>query len=486
MRVRNGVVALALMLSFAACRSEKKRDYEAEHERLREYVVAAAPKGARTLQTEFEGKVRLIGYELKPSAAARPGQKVALTLFWQVEKPLAADSRLFTHVLDGSGERVLALDDVGPLREPRQGEPALPPEVWKPGKVYVDKLSFRLPNNVKTDKVEIVAGFIRKGGERLNVVSGPKDGPGAARVATLTVNKKKERKPPIGSVRVVKLGPNDQIRIDGKLDEEVWKAASALPLRDAHGRKSSKISLGGTVKVAWSDTGLYVGFDIEDATVTGGFDPAAKQEQKLWEKAAAGVILDPDGDQKNYYEVMVNPQKLVFDTRFDDFKKPYQVSKGIYGNDDWSSGTELAVTVRGTLDKDDDKDEGYVAEMLIPWAAFETKKAPSVGDTYRGNFFVFDDPLRKDAVMWSPRLNESAHRVSRFGRLTFVDKAALTKVAADPKSRRITPEAVKNLQVVSAPKAAKTPAVAAPATKPAGAAPAANAPATPPAPAGSN
>src|SRR5690606_29785967 len=130
--------------------------------------------------------------------------------------------------------------------------------------------------------------------------------------------------------------------------------------------------------------------------------------------------------------------------------------------------------------------EGYVAEMLIPWAAFETKKAPSVGDTYRGNFFVFDDPLRKDAVMWSPRLNESAHRVSRFGRLTFVDKAALTKVAADPKSRRITPGAVETLQVGAAPKAAKTPAVAAPATKPAGAAPAANAPATPPAPAGSN
>nr|PZN28846.1 MAG: hypothetical protein DIU78_01665 [Pseudomonadota bacterium] len=457
MRVHNGVVALALVLSLAGCRGEKKRDYEAEHTRLREYVVAELPKDARKLQTEFEGKARLVGYQLRPATAARPGQKVTLTLYWQVEKPLDAGSRLFTHVLDASGERILALDDVGPLREPKQGEPALPPEAWKPGKVYADKISFRLPKSVKTEKIEIVAGFTRKG-ERLKVVSGPKDGPGAARVATLTVNRRKERTPPVGSVRLVKLEPGAKIKIDGKLDEPAWAEARELSLRDADGRRNPKITVGGKVKALWSDEGLYVGFDVIDGSLTGGFDPKDQKEPELWRESAVGVVIDPDGDQKNYYEIMVNAQGLVFDTRFDDFKQPWEPKKGIYGNAEWSSGAKAAVTLRGTLDKDDDKDEGYVAEVLIPWSAFETKKAPNIGDTYRINFFVFDDHQRKNAAMWSPRLQESAHRVSRFGRVSFVDKATLAKEEKD--KRRITPEELKKLQVMSA-KAAKPPAVVA-------------------------
>src|SRR5688500_10507674 len=187
-KLRVGGSACVLLAAFflSACEDKSKPDFEAESERLKAYIVSEVPKEAKRLDTDFDGKVRLIGYELSPAKPVKPGQRVTLTLYWQSTKPVEPGYSLFTHVRDGSGERVESLDEEGPLREPREGRPALPPEAWKTGKVYVDELRFKVPKRVKTDKIEVVAGVARKD-ERLNVISGEKDGEGAAKIVSIEV-----------------------------------------------------------------------------------------------------------------------------------------------------------------------------------------------------------------------------------------------------------------------------------------------------------
>ena len=424
--VRKGVYAFVLgaALSAGACRS-KKPDFEAEAERLKAYIVSEAPKDTVKLDADFDGKVRLVGYELSPQKPVKPGQRVTLTLYWQSTKPVEQGYRLFTHVLDGSGERIETLDDEGPLREPREGRPALPPEAWKAGKIYVDELRFKVPKGVKTDKIDVVAGVANKD-QRLNLVAGEKDGEGAAKVVSIAVTVPPPEKPRMTRVEVGKLPAKAKIAVDGKLDEDAWKSATPLELDDPHAAKGTpKADLKGTVRLLWSDAGFYAGYDVVDANVTSEFDDKHKEEKRVTKDDAVEMLIDADrNDNKDYYEIQITPTNHVFDTRFDKFKDPI-VKDGPWGHQDWASHLKSAVSVKGTLGKSEekgaDKDEGYVVEVFVPWKSLSVnndRNPPAIGDIWRLNFHAIEG---EGAVTWSPVNGLSFHRVQNYGYVTWVE-----------------------------------------------------------------
>jgi hypothetical protein len=87
--------------------------------------------------------------------------------------------------------------------------------------------------------------------------------------------------------------------------------------------------------------------------------------------------------------------------------------------------------VQGTLDKDDDEDQGYVVEARIPWSSFDKAKAapPKPGDAWRLNLYAMQG---NSGVGWSPILGQgNFHKASRIGRIRWVDEksdaAAVTK-----------------------------------------------------------
>jgi hypothetical protein len=144
------------------------------------------------------------------------------------------------------------------------------------------------------------------------------------------------------------------------------------------------------------------------------------------------VDPDGDGDNRDYYEIQINPQNLVFDSQFDGYNQPKVEPSGPFGHQDWSAKLKSAVTVNGTLDKSDDKDDGYVVEAMIPWKSFSKAKTvpPSPGDTWRINFYAMQD---NGGVAWSAILGQgNFHKASRFGRVTWGQAtAAPTPEAAD-------------------------------------------------------
>ncbi|MRG97376.1 hypothetical protein GF068_36435 [Polyangium spumosum] len=227
----------------------------------------------------------------------------------------------------------------------------------------------------------------------------------------------------IKEITVKALASGETITIDGKLDEPAWgKAADTGPFVDVStGAPNPRIPVQGRARIVWDDQFLYVGFDVKDATIRGGF-PTDALDPHLWERDTVEIMIDPDGDgdNKDYYEIQVNPQNLVFDSRFDDYGKPYGGPAGPFGHQAWSAGLESAVVLRGTIDDDKDKDEGYTVEAKIPWKSFLKAKAspPASGDVWRMNFYAMQN---NGGVAWSPILGMgNFHRASRFGRVKWV------------------------------------------------------------------
>jgi hypothetical protein len=396
---------------------------QANPEALKQYVLEAAPKDIpHKLDAVFEGKAKLIGYRISPEKEAKPGAEIRLTMYWECLEDIPDGWNLFTHVLDAGEQRLLNVDNVGPIRQWVDNKQVLAPAAWTKGKVYVDEQVFSLPDKLDTHEVVITTG-IWKDESRLKITSGPHDRENRAIVARLSTGVRRKPKPFTGikTLRVDKLAKGDTITIDGKLDEEAWKkAATTGPFVDVgSGEPNPAFPVQGSTKLTWDDTHLYVAFEVQSKTIVGGFPKDAK-DPHLWEKDTVEIMIDPDGDgdNKDYYEIQINPQNLVFDTQYDTYNQPKDDSKGMFGNMDWSAKLQSAVVVDGEMDKPN-QGKGYVVEAKIPWSSFSKAKQspPKPGDAWRLNFYAMKD---NSGVAWSPILGKgNFHRASRFGRVVF-------------------------------------------------------------------
>lgn len=210
------------------------------------------------------------------------------------------------------------------------------------------------------------------------------------------------------------------ITLDGALDEPAWsKAARTTRFVGAKSGTPMPGPLQGEARLFWDDTHLYVAIDVQDANLRGGF-PSNAVDPHLWERDTVEIMFDPDGaDNRDYYELQINPQGLVFDSRFDDYNLPKGGPAGPFGHQDWSSQVERAVALRGTLDDASDRDDGYLVEARIPWASFAKaqRSPPQAGDTWKMNFYAMQD---NGGVAWSPILGPlNFHGVRYFGDVTF-------------------------------------------------------------------
>ncbi len=227
----------------------------------------------------------------------------------------------------------------------------------------------------------------------------------------------------IKELDALRLPKGATITIDGRLDEQAWQGAKSTgPFVDVGtGRELPGLPTGGSARVLWDDQFLYVGFEVADKKVHGGW-PAGAKDPHLWEKDTVEIMIDPDGDgdNKDYYEIQINPQNLVFDTQYDDYNSPNGNGRGPFVHEECSSNLTSAVVVHGTIDDDADEDKGYTVEAKIPWSSFTKAQhaPPQPNNTWRMNFYAMKN---NGGTAWSPILGAgNFHRASRFGRVHWV------------------------------------------------------------------
>lgn len=203
--------------------------------------------------------------------------------------------------------------------------------------------------------------------------------------------------------------------IDGQLDDDAWRDAprTEVFVNTMTGAPADPRT---TARIAWDEANLYVAFDVEDdflKSELSGHDP------HLWTQDTVEIMVDPGGDGRNYFELQLAPTGEVFDTRYDRRRVPQP-----FGHTSWDSGMHGATAVRGEVN-DGEADEGYVAEMAIPWTAFADgdppAEPPKPGEEWRIALYVLDVRAdgRQGGVGWSPPLVGDFHVPERFGRVVF-------------------------------------------------------------------
>ncbi|MBL8601744.1 MAG: carbohydrate-binding family 9-like protein [Myxococcales bacterium] len=382
----------------------------------RQVVSRTAPTPQHRLDFNFDGKLRLLGYNLSGAEnnTFQPGHRVTLTLFWQCVTPPGNGWRLFTHLDDATSPRT-NMDSVGATRQAYQ------PELWRAGEFIRDEQTIELPADWNSPVVRLHVGVWKDGVPRMAVTpANQTDGDRRARVIELQTGVQPPPPPPVAELTVGRAaGP---IAVDGNLNEAAWSnAARTMPfVNTMTGDPAGENDARGSARLLWDDTNLYIGFEVSDANLV---DVSANRDDHLWEHDAVEVMIDPDGDGQNYFEFQVSPRNQRFDTRYDRARDPAPV-----GHADYNPETRSAVRANGTIGNADDNDTGYTVEFAIPWAALQPGLAhtpPQNGDTVRLNLYLMDEPKSGGvrAAAWSAPRRGDFHTLERFGRITLTAQA---------------------------------------------------------------
>lgn len=235
----------------------------------------------------------------------------------------------------------------------------------------------------------------------------------------------------------------DDIRIDGKLDEFTWAALPRVGRFTDIRRPDNPEALPTQAAVAWDDTNLYVAFTCVDPEPWGTM---MQRDQHLWNEEVVEVFLDPDGDGQNYPELEVSPHNIVVDLLI-----PRQPNR--------STDSSIAARwdIKGLQTAVAKYAAGWTVEIAIPFASLGeggVTTAPRPGDRWRVGLYRIERPggpnrnariaelqkklegvaegaqaeLRKEleslqsssqALAWSPT-RRSFHDPERFGVVEFV------------------------------------------------------------------
>ncbi|HNT28564.1 MAG TPA: carbohydrate-binding family 9-like protein, partial [bacterium] len=130
------------------------------------------------------------------------------------------------------------------------------------------------------------------------------------------------------------------------------------------------------------------------------------------------IFIDANGDRKDYWEMQVSAAGVKFDASFKGGpRKNMDVA--------WDSGIKYAVQVNGTLNKPDDADKGWTAEIAIPWKSIAdaVNNPPKDGDIWKAYLYRIDrngSGKRPEFSAWVPPYKGDFHYLRFMGDLVFV------------------------------------------------------------------
>jgi len=208
--------------------------------------------------------------------------------------------------------------------------------------------------------------------------------------------------------------------IDGRLVAREWPGEGTALVDSVDGEPVAVRA--SRVWFAWDDRALYVAGRFDDPDV---WSEMSTHDEPLWKQEVFEVFVagpkTPDGARSGpYVELQVSPAGIAFDASFDDQRE---------GSPAWNGAWNRAASVHGTINDASDRDEGWSAELAIPWSELCAKTdlvCPArPGLTLRLNAFRFERVERKraQASALSPTLATDFHAWDNAARLELVNPA---------------------------------------------------------------
>ena len=169
---------------------------------------------------------------------------------------------------------------------------------------------------------------------------------------------------------------NGPISIDGRLDEPDWARAATF---NGVYRFNDKIRLSEpktTWRILWDNTNLYFSFDCEDSDLIA---PEYKRDDPVFNDDCVEVFILPDFRFRTFWEIVVSPSGSIFDSV--ECKRAQHWGSDLDPSQNMD-GLKTGITVRGTLNKPGDTDQGYTVEIAVPFKELPgyTRTGPKAGD----------------------------------------------------------------------------------------------------------
>ncbi|AKP50548.1 hypothetical protein CA2015_1098 [Cyclobacterium amurskyense] len=204
--------------------------------------------------------------------------------------------------------------------------------------------------------------------------------------------------------------------IDGKANDPIWQQAKPIRLKNNRtGKEVQESALQTHVKASYDDKNLYFLFECKDPDIWAEF---TQRDEYLWKEEVVEVFIDVDDEPETYVEIEVSPANILFDSYIVDPENIDVPATAKFN----LPGIRTGVTVQGTLNKREDKDDGWTVEMAIPFEDLANATTERVGPEteIRLNFFRLDKNQGKEfaSYAWSPT-GKSFHKPSVFGKLVF-------------------------------------------------------------------
>ena len=159
--------------------------------------------------------------------------------------------------------------------------------------------------------------------------------------------------------RIARLDPQEKIAVDGNADDPAWKRAELRELKECQGG-DYQFPEKPSVRMMWNDQGIYL-------LVTALKKPADNPGE-IWKYTDCWEIFASPGMKKDYfYQFAFNPHGDLYQSERD-------VAEGVGG---WFK-------CAGILLKSKYDDNGWTAEMFIPFAALR-RKPPKPYEVWFGN-----------------------------------------------------------------------------------------------------
>lgn len=193
------------------------------------------------------------------------------------------------------------------------------------------------------------------------------------------------------------------IHIDGKAAGKEWRNAKwSDPFVDIEGDIKPKPTYRTRMKMKWDEQFLYILAKLEEpdlwATLT-------QRDAIIFQDHDFEVFIDPDNDTNEYTEIEINAIGTIMDLFM---TRSYK--KGGPMDLKWNvKNLKSAVHLKGSLNKNDDRDKYWIVEMAIPVSSLSKSGkiyTPAVGEFWRINFSRVQWLMDKDGLSYKKRVNE--------------------------------------------------------------------------------
>ena len=209
------------------------------------------------------------------------------------------------------------------------------------------------------------------------------------------------------------------IVVDGKLDDAAWqRAAWTSDFIDITGDLAKTPLYKTRVKMLWDDKYLYIGAELQEPDVHAKL---TEHDSVIFHDNDFEFFIKPVISAAAYFEFEMNALNTTWDLFLD---KPYR--EGGKADNSWEArGIKSAVAVQGTLNKPEDKDQGWTLEFALPLDSFLSRHPgpkPVDGTGWRINFSRVEHlpgHLREENWVWSPQGEVNMHIPERWGYLRF-------------------------------------------------------------------